>query len=238
MGAETDVLSKLTISWFSHLLKKGWRKPLETGDLIPLPQSLTCEVAYHAFLRGLSALPEPPPPQPPTTTTTTTASDKGTSKRSAASGDGICGKAGACGGAHHPPSPEQHLHDLRAMLRLIWRLHGPALRRALGLIYAYQICVFFQPVLLRELTNQLAQGKGGDGRIWLLPAALFLSPVLGSVFKAQAQLTMIRIQIGLRSQLTAAVYRKCLRLSAGARAELPSGKCRGSRARTGVWAHA
>ncbi|GIL66378.1 hypothetical protein Vafri_19915, partial [Volvox africanus] len=61
-------------------------------------------------------------------------------------------------------------------------------------------------------------------RIWILPVLLFLSPLLGSLCKVQAQLAMIQIQIALRSQLTAAVYRKCLRLSAGARASLPSGR--------------
>ncbi|GLC77558.1 hypothetical protein PLESTF_001955200, partial [Pleodorina starrii] len=166
----------------------------------------------------------------------------GASRQGAASEQGLKAAAdmsqdasGGVGGGHGygrriPPggqqahSPEQHLYDTRALLKLIWLLHGPALRRALLLIYGYQTFVFFQPVLLNELTNQLTHGQKGDNRIWILPALLFLSPLLGSLCKAQAQLTMIRIQIGLRSQLTAAVYRKCLRLSAGARASMPSGR--------------
>ncbi len=41
---------------------------------------------------------------------------------------------------------------------------------------------------------------------------------------AQCHVWFCAAQIGLRSQLTAAVYRKCLRLSAAARAGMPSGR--------------
>ncbi|KAG2436423.1 hypothetical protein HXX76_006727 [Chlamydomonas incerta] len=224
-----DALSFLTISWFSPLLKKGWKKPLEAGDLLPLPHALTCSSAYHHFLRGLSALPDPPGSEPGPTASTNTKSPalKSTTVAdcsSVSSTDAAAAAAAATGAAAHALSPEQHLHNTRALLKLIWRLHGVALRRALALIYAYQGCVFFQPLLLEQLTNQLVAHGGSDPRIWLLPVGLFLSPLLGSLCKAQSQLTMIRIQIGLRSQLTAAVYRKCLRLSAGARASMPSGR--------------
>ncbi|KAG2454612.1 hypothetical protein HYH02_000453 [Chlamydomonas schloesseri] len=214
--------SFLTISWFTPLLKKGWKKPLEAGDLLPLPHSLTCSSAYHHFLRGLSALPEPPAPASASSSAHPT--KPATGGFGASSTGNVAGNGAASAPTSAPTSPEQHLHNTRALLALIWRLHGVALRRALALIYAYQACVFFQPLLLEQLTNQLVAHGGSDPRIWLLPVGLFISPLVGSLCKAQSQLSMIRIQIGLRSQLTAAVYRKCLRLSAGARASMPSGR--------------
>ncbi|GIL81581.1 hypothetical protein Vretimale_729 [Volvox reticuliferus] len=228
-------LSNLTISWFSPLLKKGWRKSLEVGDLLPLPQHLGCESAYHAFLRGLSALPTPPSHA----TKSLNANVSATAVPGAAeSYSQDCAGTAAGGNGHSPghsqahtgrqaghgPSPEQHLCSNLALLRLIWLLHGPALRRALLLIYSYQVFVFFQPVLLNDLANHLTHGRSGDKRIWILPVLLFVSPLLGSLCKVQAQLAMIQVQIALRSQLTAAVYRKCLRLSASARASLSSGR--------------
>ncbi|GIL66380.1 hypothetical protein Vafri_19916, partial [Volvox africanus] len=148
-------LSKLTVSWFSPLLKKGWKKPLEVGDLLPLPQHLGCESAYHAFLRGLSALPTPPS-QTAETDNSATAYPGGAEPESW----GYTGDVGGNGHgpghrqvqadrhAGHGPSPEQHLYNSLALLRLIWLLHGSALRRALLLIYSYQVFVFFQPLLL------------------------------------------------------------------------------------------
>ncbi|EFJ44543.1 ABC transporter, partial [Volvox carteri f. nagariensis] len=235
---------------------------LLTSMALDASKHLVCASAYHAFLRGLSALPVPPSYSVSAgdssidalfinnsgagrsgsctaTATNTDRAPRGSHCESGESrhvaGDGQSSKS--CGRGHDRvkthlasghvtlvPSPEQHLYDTRALLRLIWLLHGHALWRALALIYCYQVFVFFQPVLLNELTNQLAHGRPADKRIWILPALLFLSPLLGSLCKAQAQLIMIQIQIALRSQLTAAVYRKCLRLSAGARASLPSGR--------------
>ncbi|PNG99397.1 hypothetical protein TSOC_014827, partial [Tetrabaena socialis] len=147
----------------------GWRKPLEAEDLLPLPHPLACEPAYHHFLRGLSALPEPPPPQQQQQK-----QQQEEQQRAEPGGKGGGAHQRPTDGKHgldhddHPPadakpplsySPEQHLYDTRSLLRLIWILHGPALRRALMLIYAYQTCVFFQPLLLRELTNELIHGQ-------------------------------------------------------------------------------
>ncbi|GLI60927.1 hypothetical protein VaNZ11_003158 [Volvox africanus] len=226
-----DFFSKLTVSWFSTLLREGWRKPLEVGDLLPLPRHLGCESAYYAFLRGLSALPTPPSQIAKADISATVcpggAEPDSRNHKGAAGGNGHGPghrQVQADRHAGHGPSPEQHLYNIFALLRLIWMLHGSALRRALLLICTYQVFVFFQPVLLNDLANHLTHRPLGDKRVWILPVLLFVSPVLGSLCKVQAQLAMIQIQIALRSQLTTAVYRKCLRLSAGARASLPSGR--------------
>lgn len=106
-------------------------------------------------------MPEPPGPEPePTTTTTTTKSTH--LKYTYSSNSSNAASAATSTTAPHVVSPEQHLHNTKALLRLIWRLHGVALRRALTLIYAYQSCVFFQPLLLEQLTNQLVAHGGSE----------------------------------------------------------------------------
>lgn len=61
------------------------------------------------------------------------------------------------------PSLECQVNSIKALLRLIWHLQHTALLHAIGLIYCYQMFLFWQPVLLKNLTQVR---KNNDTRIF------------------------------------------------------------------------
>ncbi|MEW5313267.1 MAG: hypothetical protein WDW38_004851 [Sanguina aurantia] len=104
-------------------------------------------------------------------------------------------------------SPEQRVTTAKALLSLIWILHGSQLLKAFLLTVAAQSFTFLQPMLLKRLVNTLVEHQHTPSlppTIYAYPALLFLTPVLSSVCKAQCQRTMIDVQVLLRSQLSCA----------------------------------
>jgi hypothetical protein len=51
------------------------------------------------------------------------------------------------------PSLESTISTSKTLVKLIWTLHKPQLLKALCLIYSYQLMIFWQPVLLKSLTE-------------------------------------------------------------------------------------
>ncbi|KAK9823870.1 hypothetical protein WJX72_006059 [[Myrmecia] bisecta] len=113
------------------------------------------------------------------------------------------------------------------LFRALLKVHFLALAAALVLQCSYTAFQFAGPLLLKQIVVYLQQAPGqsaGLGKAYAFACLMFVFPLAGAFLYVHSSRIAIRVQILLRAQLTAAVYRKSLRLSSRSRQQTEVGR--------------
>ena len=123
----------------------------------------------------------------------------------------------------------------RFLLRTIWLQHRTRILYAMTLQMFYAAVQFIGPLMLKEIVKFLSASdiaealgttlpKSQETRAWLFAMGMFLGPLVGTLAAGQSNRMSIGTQIMIRAELTAAIYRKALRLSTRSRQATETGR--------------
>eukprot|EP00887_Chlorella_sp_A99_P001416 scaffold8.g1416.t1 len=231
-------LSYLLFTWYSGLLRLGYRRTIQFDDLFDIPDPLyTAELlpGYDAEWAGQLARAEG------------AARAKAAARKGGKGGGGAAGAAAAGAGAAPPPGAgalaaveagreeEDPLKGAKEgevaapLTRTVWRRHRGRLLMALAMQMIYMALQFVGPNMLSQIVKYISQPEQlqtsyGLHKSYVFAVCMFVAPVLGSVVASQSNRISIGTQVMVRAELTAAIYRKALRLSTRVRQSTETGR--------------
>ncbi|XP_071120825.1 multidrug resistance-associated protein 1-like isoform X2 [Mytilus edulis] len=216
---KASFLSRITFNWITSLMIQGYKKPLNEDEMFKLNERDMCKVAYKRFLKNW---------------------DK---ERISAS------RLGQSGSTHRynlqddmsestpllAPKPvvkdPNTKEKKRSLFRALAKTFGLELLHAHVFKLIYDITIFISPILLRFL---IAFSKGSTetdssefSQTWkgyMLAAAFFVTILIQSIACHQQFYWGMTLGIRVKAALMAAVYRKALTLTSGARKESTVGE--------------
>lgn len=105
----------------------------------------------------------------------------------------------------------------RFLLRTIWGRHKWRILSALVLQCFYSGIQFAGPIMLNQITKILMKPPQEQDDVvykgYIFAAVMLVAPILGTLAAGQSNRLSVGTQIMMRAELTAAIYRKALRLS-------------------------
>lgn len=123
----------------------------------------------------------------------------------------------------------------RFLLATIWHQHKARIFFAFALQIIYSGVSFVGPMMLNQITKILTQADAYQQmglslpqdqitNAWLFAMGMFLAPVVGTLGAGQSNRVSVGTQIMVRAELTAAIYRKALRMSTRSRQATETGR--------------
>ena len=225
-------LSFLLFSWFTPVLSKGYRQPLQQADLPFLLPPLTTAASADAFASSFAAR-----------------APSAVAMRAAAAAAAAAGTGEFWPGGQQQDkkkekkkkaktAPEKEAvaaaaisagKSGRPLLGALWQLNKGRLLGSLSLQLIQSAIQFAGPLLLKVIVTYLQApaspaSPAARGRAYGAAAAMFACPLLGALAFVHASRLASMAQVCVRAQLTAGVYRKALRLSPRARMTVEVGR--------------
>ncbi|KAL3154179.1 hypothetical protein ABBQ32_013696 [Trebouxia sp. C0010 RCD-2024] len=183
-------------TWFGPILRLGFKRPIQHDDLPTLPEQVKTENNYPEFRNRWNSFLQ---------RSKTTEKGRTLLKRT---------EDGQTAGP---------------LFKTLYGIHAIPLAWALLLQLGYNAQQFAGPLLLKKITTFLNNSVYGledvDVSInYLWAALMFICPMIGAVLYVHSSRLSIVVQIKMRAELTAAVYRKALALSSRSRQQTELGK--------------
>ncbi|KAL0031798.1 hypothetical protein WJX79_007928 [Trebouxia sp. C0005] len=183
-------------TWFGPILRLGFKRPIQHADLPTLPDTVKTENCYPEFRNRWNSF-----------LINSQKTEKGR----------VLLKKTEDGQTAGP------------LFRTLYAIHGIPLAWALALQILYSGQQFAGPLLLKQITTFLDNSVYGLADVnvninYLWAALMFVFPMIGAVAYVHSSRLSIIVQIKMRAELTAAVYRKALALSSRSRQQTELGK--------------
>ncbi|DBB06529.1 TPA: hypothetical protein ACH3X1_012074 [Trebouxia sp. C0004] len=183
-------------TWFGPILRLGFKRPIQHADLPTLPDTVKTENCYPEFRNRWNSF-----------LINSQKTEKGR----------VLLKKTEDGQTAGP------------LFKTLYAIHGIPLAWALALQILYSGQQFAGPLLLKQITTFLDNSVYGLADVnvsinYLWAALMFVFPMLGAVAYVHSSRLSIIVQIRMRAELTAAVYRKALALSSRSRQQTELGK--------------
>ncbi|KAJ3190722.1 hypothetical protein HK101_008433 [Irineochytrium annulatum] len=195
--ANASFLSKITFEWLTPIFVRGWKHPLTDDDMWSLAPDMRAKRLVEAFEKYWDE-------------------EVKLAKNVMEPED----PATAVPGSRKKPAPESTPSLLRALKRTFWNSVFP-----IGFLKLLSdLCTTFSPLLVKYIIIQVADPTQELSHGFALIVGLFLLQVTGSFLLNNFFQLSTRSGIVMRASMSAYIYRKTLRLSAGARQEFNSGK--------------
>lgn len=203
-------ISALFYLWYTPLLNLGYKRTIQMEDEFGLPYHLETGNTYPSFAKGLRKRMD-----------NMKQTEKGRLKFERTEAGKI---------APH-------------LWASLFTQHGPWLFASISLQAIYNAFNFSGPVILNKIVTFLQNSdiyntaqtvtlpagvavpsKPNVGQAYMFAALMFVFPLVGAIALVHSNRLAIQIQIKLRAELTSAVYRKALRLSARAKQQTETGR--------------
>ncbi|KAL4457987.1 hypothetical protein ABPG75_012852 [Micractinium tetrahymenae] len=190
-------ISYILYLWYSSLLRLGFRRTLQFEDVLATPDALLTANLQPRFAAEFER------------------------QKQLAEGMGDKGAAILKGA--------EQGDNGRLLLFSIWQSHYPRILASLCLQLFYSGVQFAGPLFLNQIVKFITQPSflqtdAGLTKAYVFAAMMFVAPVVGTLCAGQSNRLSIGTQIMVRSELTASIYRKALRLSTRAKQQAETGR--------------
>eukprot|EP01025_Chloroclados_australasicus_P037639 TRINITY_DN3846_c0_g4_i1.p1 TRINITY_DN3846_c0_g4~~TRINITY_DN3846_c0_g4_i1.p1 ORF type:complete len:1422 (-),score=137.95 TRINITY_DN3846_c0_g4_i1:223-4488(-) len=197
----------ITFQWFTPLLNTGYRRQIQQEDLFDVVDEVKTKVTYPKFLKVFQ--------------------DNVENLQTTQKGESILQSI-------------RDGHRAALLMSTIWKNLKRTIMLQLILYVFYNGMQFTGPLFLKEIVEFLQQQQllrnnpdlreelaGNEipvGRAYAFAAAMFVAPLIGSICMTHSNRFGIYHQLAVRAQLTAAVFRKAMKMSNQARQQTETGK--------------
>ncbi|XP_041433359.1 multidrug resistance-associated protein 1 isoform X2 [Xenopus laevis] len=211
--SDASFLSKVTFSWFTEIMFRGYRQPLKDEDVWSLRKSDTAEEILTSFSKGVqkeckkaNLLEEPTRFSP-----STTDNDMWISQTEKSEIELLL--------------KNQHIQlSQKTLMKAIMRSFGPYFLLSALLMTFYTAFLFISPLLVRLLLNLLKDPSAPSWQGFLVAVLLFICPCFQSLFLHQHDYICYVIGMRLRAAIVGTVYKKALVISSAGRKESSAGE--------------
>eukprot|EP00079_Xenopus_tropicalis_P030383 XP_012826370.1 PREDICTED: multidrug resistance-associated protein 1-like [Xenopus tropicalis] len=211
--SESSFLSKVTFSWFTEIMFRGYKQPLKAEDVWSLRKSDTAEEILTLFSKGVekeckkaNLLKEPTRFSP-----STLDNDMWISQTEKSEIELLL--------------KNQHIQlSQKTLLKVIMRSFGLYFLLSALLMTFYTAFLFISPLLVRLLLQLLKDPSAPSWQGFLVAVFLFICPCCQSLFLHQHDYICYVIGMRLRAAIVGTVYKKALMISSAGRKESSAGE--------------
>ncbi|XP_063398260.1 multidrug resistance-associated protein 1-like isoform X1 [Mytilus trossulus] len=216
---KASFLSRITFNWITSLMIQGYKKPLNEDEMFKLNERDMCKVAYQRFLKNWDK----------ERISASRLGQSGSSRRYNLQDDmSESTPLLAPKPVIKDPSTKE---NKRSLFRALAKTFGLELLHAHVFKLIYDITIFISPILLRFLIAFSKGSKESDStefsqpwKGYMLAAGFFVTILIQSIACHQQFYWGMTLGIRVKAALMAAVYRKALTLTSGARKESTVGE--------------
>ncbi|KAG8432959.1 hypothetical protein GDO86_017285 [Hymenochirus boettgeri] len=210
--SEASFLSRVTFSWFTEIMFKGYRQPLKEDDVWALRKSDRAEEILDSFSEEIQKeLKKAKLLEEPTMFTASPIDNIWISPLEKSESKLLL--------------DNKHVYlNQKTLLKVIMRFFGLQFLLSTLLMFLYTAILFINPLLVRLLLRLLKETSSPSWQGFLVAVLLFICPCGQSLFLQQHDYMCYLIGLQLRAAIVGTVYKKALIISSAGRKESSAGE--------------
>ncbi|XP_078519306.1 multidrug resistance-associated protein 1-like isoform X2 [Lissotriton helveticus] len=210
--AHSSFLSQITFNWFTGIMIKGYRQPLEEEDIWALRTSDTAEQTVSKFYKQLQGALNEQKQSESRIITKSRKQEKDTQTVDEAGEVEVLIK-----------SPRLLINWI-VLLKIIGRAYGVYYLLASLMLLLFTVFMFINPIIMRLLLDILKDPTARNWHGYLCAALLFICPCAQSLFLHQHDYVCCVTGMRIKSALIGSVYKKVLVVSNAGRKNTSAGE--------------